>query len=454
MKKIKEVIVVEGKTDTAIIKKLFDADTIETHGLGIDEKTLDFIEQAQKTRGVIILTDPDYPGMRIRNTIMKRVPEAKHAFVNKEDAIGEKKVGIAEAKEEAIIKALENVVSFSHEDESISWNEFISLDIIGNKKRRLKVYDTFHLGYGNVKTLFKRLNLAHITKKDIIKYNTINNIKYFTDNTNEDTSYTRNRIRKNILPLLKKENPNVHKSFLKYSNTIQEYYNYIEDYTKKIIKEKYNSHTINIEEFKKEHLFIQKNIIYYILSEIYQNKDNIIKESHVTSIINLINNNKPNISLNLPHNYQAKKIYKTLNIDKINTNSSTKEYLIQVENKPINIDKIEIKKIDNTLEDGNNICRLNSKNISMPIYIRNKRSGDYIEVLGLNGKKKISDIFIEKKIPKDIRDTYPLLVDSNNNVLWIPNIKKSKYNVKKNELCDIILTSYEKGGNEIEEKRK
>ena len=169
MKKIKEVIVVEGKTDTAIIKKLFDADTIETHGLGIDEKTLDFIEQAQKTRGVIILTDPDYPGMRIRNTIMKRVPEAKHAFVNKEDAIGEKKVGIAEAKEEAIIKALENVVSFSHEDESISWNEFISLDIIGNIKRRLKVYDTFHLGYGNVKTLFKRLNLAHITKKDIIE---------------------------------------------------------------------------------------------------------------------------------------------------------------------------------------------------------------------------------------------------------------------------------------------
>lgn len=315
-------------------------------------------------------------------------------------------------------------------------------------------------GYAGIKTYSNLSNyriirpLLSITKEDIIKYNTINNIKYFTDNTNEDTSYTRNRIRKNILPLLKKENPNVHKSFLKYSNTIQEYYNYIEDYTKKIIKEKYNSHTINIEEFKTEHLFIQKNIIYYILSEIYQNKDNIIKESHVTSIINLINNNKPNSFLNLPQNYQAKKIYKTLNIDKINTNSSTKEYLIQVENKPINIDKIEIKKIDNTLEDGNNICRLNSKNIAMPIYIRNKRSGDYIEVLGLNGKKKISDIFIEKKIPKDIRDTYPLLVDSNDNVLWIPNIKKSKYNVKKNELCDIILTSYEKGGNEIEEKRK
>ena len=45
MKKIKEVIVVEGKTDTAIIKKLFDAETIETHGLAINEDTLDFTTQ-------------------------------------------------------------------------------------------------------------------------------------------------------------------------------------------------------------------------------------------------------------------------------------------------------------------------------------------------------------------------------------------------------------------------
>lgn len=167
MKKIKEVIVVEGKTDTAIIKKLFDADTIETHGLSIDEKILDLIEKTNQTRGVIVLTDPDYPGMQIRNRIMKRVPNIKHAFVDKKDAIGIKKVGIAEAREESIIEALENVVTFSKDIETITWQEFIELDIIGDKKKRLKVYDLFHLGYGNAKTLFKRLNMAHISKKDI-----------------------------------------------------------------------------------------------------------------------------------------------------------------------------------------------------------------------------------------------------------------------------------------------
>lgn len=167
-KRIKEVIIVEGKTDTAIIKKLFDADTIETHGLGIDEKVLDLIEQASYSRGVIVLTDPDYPGLQIRNKIMERIPSAKHAFVDKKDAIGKKKLGIAEAREEAIIEALKNVVSFSHDEMTITWQEFIDLDIIGDKKRRLRVYDLFHLGYGNAKTLFKRLNMAHITKQDIL----------------------------------------------------------------------------------------------------------------------------------------------------------------------------------------------------------------------------------------------------------------------------------------------
>lgn len=167
MEKIKEVIVVEGKTDTAIIKKLFNVDTIETNGLAMDDRTLDLIEEASKIRGIIVLTDPDYPGMQIRNRIIERVPNALHAFVDKKDAIGVKKLGIAEAREEAIIEALKNVVSFAKQEESISWQEFISLDIIGDKDKRLHIYDLFHLGYGNAKTLFKRLNMANITKQDI-----------------------------------------------------------------------------------------------------------------------------------------------------------------------------------------------------------------------------------------------------------------------------------------------
>lgn len=97
------------------------------------------------------------------------VPNCKHAFVSKKDATGKKKLGIAEAKKEAVIAALENMVSFEADRQSITWKEFLELDIIGNKQKRLLVYELFNLGYGNVKTLFKRLNMVGITKDEILK---------------------------------------------------------------------------------------------------------------------------------------------------------------------------------------------------------------------------------------------------------------------------------------------
>lgn len=169
MKRINEVIVVEGKTDTALLKEMYDIDTIETHGLAIDDETIELIRKVSQTRGIIILTDPDYPGMKIRNRINEEIKGCKNAFVAKKDAAGKKKLGIAEARKEAIVEALENVVTFSPAQESITWQEFLSLDIVGNKQKRLQIYEIFHLGYGNVKTLFKRLNMTGITKNMIIK---------------------------------------------------------------------------------------------------------------------------------------------------------------------------------------------------------------------------------------------------------------------------------------------
>ncbi|MGX8680031.1 MAG: DUF4093 domain-containing protein [bacterium] len=95
------------------------------------------------------------------------VPEAKHAFVAKKDARGDKKLGIAEAKKEAIVEALNQAVTFTKASESITYPEFIALGIIGDKKKRLHVYEALHLGYGNAKTLFKRLNMIGATYQDV-----------------------------------------------------------------------------------------------------------------------------------------------------------------------------------------------------------------------------------------------------------------------------------------------
>lgn len=87
---------------------------------------------------------------------------------------------------------------------------------------------------------------------------------------------------------------------------------------------------------------------------------------------------------------------------------------------------------------GNDTLHLNSSNIALPLYVRNKKNGDYIELKGLNGKKRVSDIFIDSKINKLDRNIYPVVVDSSDKIVWIPKLKKSKYDSKNNEKCDII----------------
>ena len=93
---------------------------------------------------------------------------------------------------------------------------------------------------------------------------------------------------------------------------------------------------------------------------------------------------------------------------------------------------------------SNYTIALNSKEVKLPLKLRTKKDGDTIKVLNLKGKKKISDIFINAKISKNKRNNYPILVDSNNTVLWIPGVKKSKFAKEKEEKYDIILSCKEK----------
>ena len=84
--KIQEVIVVEGKDDTANLRRFYEVDTYETRGSAINEDDLERINKLNDLRGVIVFTDPDYNGERIRKIIMEAVPTAKHAFLNRGEA--------------------------------------------------------------------------------------------------------------------------------------------------------------------------------------------------------------------------------------------------------------------------------------------------------------------------------------------------------------------------------
>ncbi|WP_374717815.1 ribonuclease M5 [Neobacillus sp.] len=170
--KIQEIIVVEGKDDTTAIKRAVDADTIETNGSAVNQSTIEKIRRAQETRGVIIFTDPDYPGEKIRKTIAENVPGCKHAFLTKAAAMakGDKGIGVEHASPEAIREALGDAqVMMEQPVEKITQEDLIAAGLIagkGAKERRIRLGELLKIGYTNGKQLHKRLMMFQISKQE------------------------------------------------------------------------------------------------------------------------------------------------------------------------------------------------------------------------------------------------------------------------------------------------
>ena len=292
-------------------------------------------------------------------------------------------------------------------------------------------------GYIGIKEISQNENyktlrpLLSVTKDEIINYLKENNVPYRLDKTNEELKHTRNRYRHIVLPFLKKENPKVHEKYLKFSKELIEYDNFVNTYIKdnKFIVD--NSIVIN--KVSSEIDFIKRKCLELLVKDI-QRKDYFdVSDEQMNNLMKLYNQSNKTIDLN--NNYMG-------------VNSYGKIYIKKKENKVLNeivLDK-DIKLEDyifyyNSQDgDNSNSCiYLNTSEITLPLKIRGVLPGDKMKIKNLNGSKKISDIFIDSKVPKDKRSTYPIVVDSKNTVLWVPNLKKSQFSKDKSQKYDIII---------------
>ncbi|MDQ0216207.1 ribonuclease M5 [Oikeobacillus pervagus] len=169
--KIKEIVVVEGKDDTIAIQRAVNADTIETNGSAVNRETIEKIKLAQKIRGVIVFTDPDMPGERIRKIIAQHVQNCKHAFITKNKARPKngKGIGVEHASDTDIREALKDAQIMEVEaEEQITKEDLMNAGLIGGdraKPRREKLGEKLKIGYTNGKQLYKRLLMFQITKE-------------------------------------------------------------------------------------------------------------------------------------------------------------------------------------------------------------------------------------------------------------------------------------------------
>ena len=287
--------------------------------------------------------------------------------------------------------------------------------------------------------------LIFYTKEDIVKYLDNNNIDYCIDQSNFEMDHIRNRIRGNIIPLLKKENSNVHLKFLEYQEELLANYNYINKVALKKLEEIYVNKKLNIAEFNKLDDVIKRRVLEIIIRDIYKDSLYLITSNNTKEIINLCLSKKPNGKVSLPLMYNFVKSYNEGYFKIVKYSKIDKALLKEVFEG--NNQKLEVVK--ESTDTSNYTTRLLSSEIKMPLYVRTRINGDKIRIKNFNGTRKLKSVLIDEKVDKEFRDGLLLVVDSNDEIVFVPGIKKTKFDKDINEKYDIIL-KYKKEGEDYE----
>lgn len=279
-----------------------------------------------------------------------------------------------------------------------------------------------------------------VTKEDLINYCNVNNVKFYIDKTNMEDDHTRNRYRKYVLPFLKEEDHLVNEKFLKFSETLLMYNDYVDKEVKVVFNKVFKDGVLDINRFKELDYLLGNKIIYSILEKIYGDDLFIVTSTHVNLIYNLINGGKSNSVVHLPNNVKVIRSYDEVSFDF--DDEEVDVYEIEI-NELVNLPNGKnIVRVSDSDDNSNNVIRLSSSDIVLPLFVRTRRNGDKMIVKGMNGHKKVNDIFIDNKISTKDRQVWPVVCDAENNIVWVPGLKKSKFDVENGKKCDIILKYY------------
>ncbi|EFG55639.1 ribonuclease M5 [Lactobacillus amylolyticus] len=164
-KKFNAVVVVEGKDDTIRLKQFFPGiETVETNGSAVSDEVLAELKKLSQSREIIVFTDPDFNGERIRRIVTKAVPTAKQAFITRKEGEPQKRgnsLGVEHASKEALERALGDLHEVEETKSDLTFPRYRELGLAagsGSKHLREKVGAVLSIGYGNAKTFYQRLN--------------------------------------------------------------------------------------------------------------------------------------------------------------------------------------------------------------------------------------------------------------------------------------------------------
>ena len=258
--------------------------------------------------------------------------------------------------------------------------------------------------------------LINTSKEEIEDYAVSNNISWRLDKSNNSNKYSRNKIRNEVIPLLKEINPSLGKSLNESLKRIQKL-----SYD---IKPRVDLFIQKFVDFKDDYINIKKDFIddiekYEILLFDFFH-DYGFNYSQIENIIKSLKakNQKKFISLNYQLIIERKSIFIITKDFLVKTRYESKE----IENIVLPFFNLSVKKYKKslfTLNKSNNNAQLDFDKITYPICIRNYKKGEKFLPLGMRKNKKISDFLSDKKINYIIKLRQCVITDSTDSVLWV-----------------------------------
>ena len=250
--------------------------------------------------------------------------------------------------------------------------------------------------------------ILNVSRDEIEKYCSDNGLEYMTDSTNLTEDYTRNKIRHTLLPYIQKE---FNTSFIKTVTENACLIKYDSDYLDGIAEDFYKHHirncAVNIEDLNNTDSAIKRRVLRLMLRDIY-NGLNDISSTYVADILSLADKSSGR-QINLPYGIVAKNEYGKIILEHKKEETQPFEVSINI-GETVFISELD-KKISVSETDMRNkygaiylSCDKTDK-----IIVRNRRNGDKFQPMGMNGTKKLKEYFIDKKIPKDKRNSVPII---------------------------------------------
>ncbi|MFA6859958.1 MAG: tRNA lysidine(34) synthetase TilS [Clostridia bacterium] len=265
-------------------------------------------------------------------------------------------------------------------------------------------------GMSLVKNEYTIRPLLETSKQEIMEYIANNDIPFVTDETNKDSTYARNFIRNEILPLIKTKWPNIENSIVSFGKTCAEDSDYIKKQTNTdafIVNEK--SVKIPLNCFLMHPSIVSKTI--FTAFEILGiEKD--IERRHIDLIKDLYENGENGKRISLPFSIQAYKEYDYITIANNQKPASINKWEFKVGTfEAENFGNVTVKKTKDFSPKEDSLI-LDYRKIPSDALWRIRQNGDIFNRFG-GGTKKLKEYFIDQKIPQRIRSYIPVLASGN-----------------------------------------